>query len=130
MMKINHCSSHTVNKVSITLIERTNQIPDGITRSYDANLANVQRLVTLACHIRRYVLYFVHIVKRQRSNNSCPNEKMYNRTSVYWSSVQKYSTLGTILMQHFRVKCSWNLYIVTNCFATYYCTCLYDIIFN
>ena len=39
MMKINHCSNHTVNKVSITLIERTNQILDGITRSYDAQFS-------------------------------------------------------------------------------------------
>ena len=36
MMKINHCSNHPVNKVSITLIEQTNEILDGITRSYDA----------------------------------------------------------------------------------------------
>ena len=36
MMKINHCSNQPVNKVSITLIEQTNEILDGITRSYDA----------------------------------------------------------------------------------------------
>ena len=36
MIKINHCSNHPVNKASITLIERTNETLDGITRSYDA----------------------------------------------------------------------------------------------